>query len=676
MMSKQLLDDIKRSGLNEKDLKKLGYKLLTAEETKEITDDKHKAVLSYKIPYYDIEGKVTPFYRIRFLEDVQDKSKGFGKSKAKPMRYWQPPKAVPQIYFPNVIKWSDVVKDIEIPIYITEGEKKAAKACAEGLYCIGLGGVWNWKSSKKAVPLIKDFDDIGLKGRTFILVFDSDSNTNINVMKALHELTKVLTNKGAIAKVVELPELEEEKQGLDDYLVREGIKEFTKLPQSMYPQAEELWKLNDEICYIEETGTIYHFDSNRHIMSKNALVGIQYANRTFNVFEGEKLKAVNAAEEWLKWRFRRVHSKIVYEPGQPRVIEEDNSYNMWTGWGVEPEEGDCQPWRDLLNYVFQNNIEHIDWFERWLAYPLQHPGTKLFNSVLIHGLAQGTGKSFIGYIMGDIYGQNFSVVSQDELESDYNTWLVNKQFVLGEEITGTDKRREADKLKNMMTREKVYVNEKFQPNYHARDCVNYLLTSNHPDALFIENSDRRVFVHEVVGEPESKQFYKRIDKWRKSGGARYLMHYLLNLDLADFSPKEAPPSTEAKRDMISLSKSDLDLFAEQLKTSPDDILKMGSVVIDRSLYTMDEIINFYSSQREGGFAPTKIAMSKSLRRQGFKMMAVTVDKKTKKLWGIRNSDKWNRATHPYWANEYAKYLDKKPGSRVISLSESPKTRKF
>jgi len=136
---------------------------------------------------------------------------------------------------------------------------------------------------------------------------------------------------------------------------------------------------------------------------------------------------------------------------------------------------------------------------------------------LLQSRRQGVGKSFVGYIIGDIYGENFNVVGLEELHGAFNGWVVSKQFILGEEITGTYSRKEADRIKNMITREKVYVRLKYQPEYSMEDCANYLFTSNHVDALFLDEFDRRVVVHEIRAEAKPNAFYTRIDKWRSNG---------------------------------------------------------------------------------------------------------------------------------------------------------------
>ena len=268
--------------------------------------------------------------------------------------------------------------------------------------------------------------------------------------------------------------------------------------------------------------------------------------------------------------------------------------------------------------------------------------------------------------MGDVYGENFNVIGQDEIHDQYNDWLVGKQFILGEEIIGTNKRQDADRIKNMITREIVGVNKKFTPRFNIRDCVNYMFTSNHPDALFIGKEDRRIFVHEIVHDRMPDKFYATLDAWRRSGGPAALMYYLQHsVDCSKFNPAAPAPFTEAKEQMTDLSLSDLDDFCHTLAKDPDSLLRCGDTTITRDLFTVSELINIYDPEERARV--THIAMSKALRRVGFKRKSTHTDKGTRKLWPIRNAQLWDKRSPGEWAAHY---------NGSLALLQGQKARKY
>ena len=112
-------------------------------------------------------------------------------------------------------------------IFLIEGLKKAVSAWSKGLYVIALPGIYGL--GLRAKDARKDLSSLDLEGRTVIVVLDSESRpkTKAAVEKARIQICKFLKELGAIPKVVDLPEPEEEggKTGLDDFLVSGGAVE-------------------------------------------------------------------------------------------------------------------------------------------------------------------------------------------------------------------------------------------------------------------------------------------------------------------------------------------------------------------------------------------------------------------------------------------------------------------
>lgn len=637
-----MLKDLKRSGLTDADAKKAGYKVLTREQTDALTGFQ---AASYLITYPDVKGKDTEFWRVRYLEPIKGK---FGATKKKPPRYSQAIGTLPRFYFPKRVDWAAIANDTSEPLLITEGEKKAERACKDGLPCIAVGGVWAWRSKKHGLPAIPDFKAIKWKGRTVYLVFDNDLMTNPLVIGALGALSHELHTRGAKVVVKHLPK-GPGKIGLDDYLVSRSVKGFMRLEETQYNESALLWDLNDRLAVIGKVNAIWDF-THRTMYSTRASLLIEFGNLKYKVAKanGEGFTEKLAAEQWVGWEYRRHYDDIGYFPGDDLVV--DGKINTWVPYDVEPAPGTVKPFLDLLDFIFEGEPDLKAWFIQWLAYPLQNPGEKVLTAVLLISRRQGIGKSFIGYLMGDIYGDNFNVVGQDELTSTYNDWVVSKQFILGEEITGNNSRREADRLKNMLTRETLNVSIKYQPGYKMADCANYLFTSNHVDALFLDDYDRRTVVHEITAKPKSDEWYARIETWRRKYKGATLFNFLLNVDLDGFKPKAPAPGSAAKSDMIALSKSDLDLACIVLAENPNDLLRLGSSTVDRSLMTASEIAAFLKFPDSR--AVSLIALSKALRRTGFRMRIVLTCDGTKRLWAVRDPEKWNKKPSGAWTTHY------------------------
>jgi hypothetical protein len=635
------------SGLDAQDATRLKFTVCTQAEAAKFIP---WPAGGFVLPYFTSQGKPTDFYRYRYLETVQN-----GNRKKKPYRYTQPSGKRPQLYFSPLLpgswkKYFARPEPEERSLLFTEGENKANCACKRGLPTIGLGGVWNWMSKREGLVLIPELEELPLEGVPVYICFDSDARNNFDIIKAENALARQLQHKKALPYIIRLPELNPpSKTGLDDFLVKEGEKAFSDLlDKALRWGPEELFKLNEEVILLRESSTVLEH-STRHRWRASEFANVVYANRHHYVVEekidkktNKSYKAVvekNTAREWIKWEHYRAEvEKATYRPGEPLIVGKE--YNTWRGWGLSEDlikKGDISLWRKLIDFIV--GPQWRNWLECWLAYPLQNPGTKLFQSVVVWGRVQGTGKTLIGHTMARIYGTNFSEINERHLHSSFNSWAEYKQFVMGDEITGGDKRAAGDFLKGLITQKFLYINPKFIPEYTVPDCINYYFTSNHPDAFFLEDSDRRFAVFEVKGDPLPLEFYKEYDCWYKSDAVGALFYHLLHLDTEElgYNPAGPAPVTDAKREMIADGRSDLGSWVARLRDEPDSVLRMGDAEpIKRRMYTTSELLSFYDPGRVTRV--TENGLSRELKRAGiFRPAEVIATKRgSQKLWVIRD----------------------------------------
>lgn len=653
---------LKSSGLNFEDAKQLRISCLSGAQTSQLHPS-FKQLCSLKIEYFDHNGDpmpdwpgAKPFYRVRYLEAPTDFASITDK---KPVRYVQEPNTAPVAYFPGNQDWVDLVGDVGQPLILTEGELKAAKACKEGFPTVGLGGVYNWRAHKLGLMWLPSLEPIIWLRRNVYICFDSDYKTNSMVCAALHGLAEELHRRGAFVHLVSLPTLHGfDKVGLDDFLVNAGPSAnemFRQLLENAEPLGltAPLWDLNGKYVYVQDPGLIVdqdtRFKASPSAFKEHLQAPMNYQERQLKADGSVSFKAVSAAAAWLKWPLRTEVTKLTYQPGAPRFIQEPRAlFNIWPGWGVEPVEDDASMFLQLVSHIFTGSEPDAkEWFLRWCAYPLQHPGTKLFSSAVIHGIRHGTGKSLIGYTLGRIYGKNFTEISQMDLHNSFNEWAEGKQFVMGDDVTGSNKRADADFLKKLITQREIRVNGKYVPTYTVPDCINYFFTANHPDSFFLEDDDRRFFIHEARVGPLPEEFYMEYDLWLDTGGSSAVFNYLLNLDTEDFNPAAPAFKTAAKERMIANVQSDLAGWVRQLMATPDHVLRVGEMIVDKDLFTSKELLQFYDPSGKTG--TTANGLGRELARAGVQQISHgrpirLSDGSQARYYAIRNSDHWLSST--------------------------------
>lgn len=217
---KEHRDILYKSGLNDVTIDEVGF-------ISSLNGD------SYLEPIKDLNGKNIRGYRARYNEEVIEKNKYSSKENCTP-KYRPSENLGNAFFYPHLsnLNWEKIAKNKTVPIFITEGAKKAALLAQYGYSSIGLFGVWNWKTKKKiknkegqeeetSVP-IDDFNDIDWKGRIVYILFDSDKYKNINVQLAEVGLWEFLKELGATVKVINLP-FDLEAKGIDDFFVKHGM---------------------------------------------------------------------------------------------------------------------------------------------------------------------------------------------------------------------------------------------------------------------------------------------------------------------------------------------------------------------------------------------------------------------------------------------------------------------
>jgi hypothetical protein len=594
-----------------------------------------------------------PYSRVRVLGGKT----GFdAQTDAKALRYLQPANSGIMVYYPSNVNWKSILADVEQPIIVTEGELKAAKASKEGFPCLGLGGVNSFQSARYGIEWLNDLDHVVWVKRVVFICYDSDTSTNENVCRALNSLAEMLQDRGALPHVLPLPDVVEGgKTGLDDYLLVKSAAEFQQHMNENAKAlgvAKPLLEMNKTFVYIRNPGIVIDRETDTKMkpqaFTDHAHATLKYYDQVLRPDGSVSMRPVSAARTWLTWPLRVEAQNLTYAPGREQLITDKGpkhtAWNTWPGWGCKPKKGSVKLFLELLDNLFLGaDPASKKWFLQWLAYPIQNPGVKLFTNAMIWGVKQGTGKSLIGYTMGRIYGKNFTELSQKDLYGDFNEWAENKQFVMGDEVTGSDKRHDSDALKKLVTQKEIRLNIKHVASFPIPDCINYYFTSNRSTAMFMDDGDRRSFIHETTSPPLSDAFYKAYDAWFQSdAGAGAIYHYMLHeVDCTGFVPAAAAMRTEAKERMIKDSKSEFEAWVATLKSDPAAIL--GASPFD--LFTHKELRSMYDP--DDNFKITSQKVKQNLRDAEFKQVhkgaAIKHNGYPEEFFIVRNTEKWEGA---------------------------------
>lgn len=250
----------------------------------------------------------------------------------------------------------------------------------------------------------------------------------------------------------------------------------------------------------------------------------------------------------------------------PTGLDSAVTCNLYAGWPTEPKEGSCERLLDLLRYMCsedRNPEALFQWVLRWIAYPIKHPGAKMKTTVVVHG-PQGAGKNLFFEAVMRIYGEYGDVLDQSAVEDKFNDWASRKLFMIADEVVArSDVYHIKNKLKALITGDRIRINPKNFAAYWERNHLNLVFLSNETMPVVLEEDDRR---HCVIWTPGKAgvDYYAKVRAEIAAGGIAALHHYLLHLDLGDFDPGTSPPVTDAKAELIQLGLDSPIRFHDQL----------------------------------------------------------------------------------------------------------------
>lgn len=259
----------------------------------------------------------------------------------------------------------------------------------------------------------------------------------------------------------------------------------------------------------------------------------------------------------------------------------------------------------------------IDYF----ASLVQAPGKKIRWAILIQSV-EGAGKTYLAEAAKAILGgEHVKIISGDSIKSGYNEWSFGHQVVVLEEVrvAGTGKYEIMNALKPLITNDFVSVNQKFRDTREVRNISNYLLFSNHHDALALQPGDRRYFVVKSPMQSKSQvlalgdnYFPPLYTLLREQPGA--LRSYFADWSISDdFQADGHAPRTKYVQDLINDSASDVAAAVRRLLLEGDHPLIQFDIVSSK---TLKDLLHFEESLPR----VTDQQVGAVLREEGFRQI--------------------------------------------------------
>jgi len=244
-------------------------------------------------------------------------------------------------------------------------------------------------------------------------------------------------------------------------------------------------------------------------------------------------------------RFPKVSGTCFKPNDTPGAIISENGrslLNVYLPLDVPSKQGNVQPFLDHLSKLLPNQYDQ-QILLAYMAAIVQYKGIKFQWAPLIQGV-EGNGKTLLTRCVAAAIGRRYVHFPKAmDIDNKFNGWLLNKIFIGVEDIYVPDHRREVlETLKPMITGgDGLEIQLKGIDQVTADICANFMLNSNHKDAIRKTRNDRRfcVFytaqqtVDDIIRDGMAGDYFPRLYHWLNTEGYAAITHYLQSYRIPD-----------------------------------------------------------------------------------------------------------------------------------------------
>lgn len=216
-------------------------------------------------------------------------------------------------------------------------------------------------------------------------------------------------------------------------------------------------------------------------------------------------------EDWKSHIKHIRYRKAIYTSAQEIVLQGNTRiFNTYRPSTLTPSPlplKDWSPIRELFLHLVGGDPKAYEYILDWFALPLQRLRNRLdpeehpykMGTALVFRGDPGAGKGTAMNVISLMYGlHNRVILGQDDLDGKFHSNLVDKLFVVCNEVMSSSNRsvHTANKLKSWITDDEIPCEAKYGDAGMVKNNFNIVFTSNDDRPVLIEKGDRRYSVFE------------------------------------------------------------------------------------------------------------------------------------------------------------------------------------
>lgn len=253
-----------------------------------------------------------------------------------------------------------------------------------------------------------------------------------------------------------------------------------------------------------------------------------------------------------------------FKPGAIIDVEGLKAVNAYKEVETPRQKGDLAPFMRHLEKLLPDARDR-EIIISFMAAIVQYKGVKFQWCPLVQG-APGNGKTLLTRCVAFAVSNRYSHLPKaDEIGNKFNGWLINKLFIGVEDVYIPENKKELiETLKPMITNERQEIQFKGSDQVTKDICANFILNSNHKDAIRKTRDDRRFAVFFTAQQSEEDirrdgmggDYFPSLYAWLQKEGYAIVNEFLSSYKIKDeFNPATSchrAPETSSTLEALSV----------------------------------------------------------------------------------------------------------------------------
>lgn len=338
---------------------------------------------------------------------------------------------------------------------------------------------------------------------------------------------------------------------------------------------EFILTLNSRTTYTdndEKINTTYYETLKPHKLLKNLDLSVNILNPLFDatkpISNDNKIYWFNNLAEYVKYSMANrtnlmyTYNSVTFRPYAGRDAPNlGDSLNLFTGYSILNHKPTRRVefigtktfahWRDAFCSA---DDKVFDYFIKYFAHRVQFPHKRPDVAMIIQS-DQGLGKDLMRLFMTKIFGESYILTYQNIglFFKNFNVEQSGKILTFLNELADKGAHfAKHDQFKGEITKDVIRVEPKGMEVYNVNHCSGYVGFTQQENCLYVENSDRRLFMIKADNTHANDHAYFAhiIDEMNDLDVIHGAYEYFMNIDLSKFIVRNFPMTDFKKEQLI------------------------------------------------------------------------------------------------------------------------------